>query len=348
MEGQIDHEYWLNFIICDSLPFEHNGRLFFISSPSRENKFAAESFFLEYYRKALDGGALSEEGISKLLLKYNIWNPEKEKTMTALEKDMENIKVNMFENYLSSNKVQTLREGLNQTKKLWLSFSQDKSSFDSLSAKSLALSCKQHFLVGCSIFVRKGKPFWKNPLKCWKISDEVLGSAYHKLNDHILTEDDYRELARSNSWRNIWSTRKGAGNFWGRAVVDLSSHQRHLLAWSNLYDNVYKNSSVPSDEVINDNDLLDGWMIVQRRKRESEAHKSYIESKTSNKKILSSEEVFVMSTADNFDKVFNMNDLEGKIAFKRRMAQIQREGIVEETQMMDRQMEIRKQISKGG
>ncbi len=349
---ELDHEFWISFVVADFVPFLCDDRQFFISTPSRENKFLAEDLFLKYYQNAIDEDCLAEEDIDKLLRKYKIWNDSKEADLKRLIKDAENLKVAMFESHMNMQAVREIKTTLSKTNDLITSFACEKNSFFQYSAKTIATYCKNHFALGCSIFVKKNKPYWKNPLKCWLKSDTVLGSAHQVLTKYMLSDSDYRELARGEAWRSIWTVRKNA-NLFGRSAVDLSSPQRHLIAWSNLYDSVYKSADVPPEHVINDDDMLDGWMIFQKRKREKEIAKQALQDKIS-PNIARHDEIFIMAGADehslvgkdSFDLIYDMNDTAGKVAFKKRMAQIQRDKIVDESSMLETQEQIRMQVAR--
>ena len=69
---QLDSDFWISWIVADYTPFTHGGKSLFISSPSRECKFLAEDIFLTSYRAAIEEGALSEDDITSLLLKYGL------------------------------------------------------------------------------------------------------------------------------------------------------------------------------------------------------------------------------------------------------------------------------------
>ena len=43
---------------------------------------------------------------------------------------------------------------------------------------------------------------------------------------------------------------------------------KNIVMWSQLYDNVQESMDAPTKDVIKDDDLLDGWLIVQGKKRE--------------------------------------------------------------------------------
>lgn len=349
----LDNEFFINLIISDYLPFSYGGKSYFLSSPSRECRFLAEDIYLIYYRRALDEGCLSDKDLEKLLRKRELWTDNKEKILMSLVQDTEKLKIQLFESHLNTQMVKSTKKILRATEKLIDEYSRCKSTFDNYSAKSVALYGKQNFLIGSSVFKAKNKPYWRRPSVCFDVPDEILPQAYATVNKYHLNDADYRELARSSAWRNIWNVKKGIGNIFGRSLVDLTVSQRHLLAWSNLYDSVYSHSSPPPESVVEDDDILDGWMLFQKRKREVELTKHSLEEKL-NPNIMNSDEVFILTGADElspvgrdkFDIVYNMNDLQGKMAFKRRMAQIQKEGIVPDNMMKETQEQIRMQAAQ--
>ena len=74
-----------------------------------------------------------------------------------------------------------------------------------------------------------------------------------------------------------------------------------------MYDNVYESSESPSEEVIDDDDLLDGWFIIQRKKQEKEKLQSEVANMTNNEKITNSEEVYIFT--DSAEEAERINDL---------------------------------------
>ena len=59
-----------------------------------------------------------------------------------------------------------------------------------------------------------------------------------------------------------------------------------------MYDNIQEAAETPSEDVINDDDVLDGWFIVQRKKREVESAQNDFENSTKNERIKGAGEVF--------------------------------------------------------
>lgn len=345
MEEQ-EKEYYIHWIIADYTPFEYNNKSYFISTPSRQDKFLAERFFISVYHDAIKESLFDTEDIKKLLYKNNIWSDEKETYLNNLVKDLDDIKLKLYDNYANTTKRNDYRKALRDTEKIISSLLLEKQSFDSYSAAYVANMAKQHYLMGSSIYKINKKPLFR---KWWNDKDDdIVQHCYQIMSEYILTDTNFRELAKTNTWRNIWSSRKAVGSLFGKPVVDLSSQQRQLVMWSNIYDSVYKSAECPSDDIINDDDALDGWMIKQRREREYGSNKDNIENSLTNEKIRNSEQVYVMCDStvtpdvvvDSPDKVYECNDAEGKMRFKRIMKQIQQEGCVSYMGLKDSQMEI--------
>ena len=97
------------------------------------------------------------------------------------------------------------------------------------------------------------------------IEDSFLDLILSKINEHRIDESEYRDLARNEPWRSYWNIAKSS--VFGIPVIDFSEEQKTLCVWSKVYDNVYESSECPPENCINDDDYLDSWFIIQRRKR---------------------------------------------------------------------------------
>ena len=92
-------------------------------------------------------------------------------------------------------------------------------------------------------------------------------------------------------WRGYWNADKT--NIFDKCTTELTDEQRALLNISRMYDNIYEHPECPDDKIIEDDDALDGWMILQKRKNDKDKKKSQFDS--SNPNLKNSGEVFVMS-----------------------------------------------------
>ena len=116
------------------------------------------------------------------------------------------------------------------------------------------------------------------------------------------------------------------------------------MIWSQMYDNIQESLDCPSKEVIDDDDLLDGWFITQNRKREKEKLEKEFESSTQNPKIKQSSEVLIMSRdKDKTKKIQDMNSREAKDLIKSREKLLDKKGTVNAGEFLDEKNSIRLQ-----
>ena len=98
----------------------------------------------------------------------------------------------------------------------------------------------------------------------------------------------------------------------------------------------------PSDEVFEDDDMFDGWMIDQRRTREKEQKQKELD--TTKNIPDSAQEVFVFApTREDADKIYDLNDATARMKIKQRTEMIEQLGSVEAKDLPDTQMELRNQ-----
>jgi len=91
-----------------------------------------------------------------------------------------------------------------------------------------------------------------------------------------------------------------------------------------MYDNVYESPDAPKDEVIADDDCLDGWFIVQKRDYEQKKAEYAGEGKVGkNSKIANSQEVFLMAqTPEEIEEIYSMNNVHARNTIRARQQQI--------------------------
>ena len=105
--------------------------------------------------------------------------------------------------------------------------------------------------------------------------------------------------------------------------------------WSGLYDSVYESPDAPAEEIIKDDDLLDGWLIHQRRKSEQDKKKQKAEGILG--KNSDADDVFVMAhNREDALEVESLNDDVGTMIKKeRKSVKDQADGLVKDSQLPD-------------
>jgi hypothetical protein len=181
---------------------------------------------------------------------------------------------------------------------------------------------------------------WKNN-DYDKAESVLIQNLFNSYSSQIIDEDKIRELSRKDPWTNIWNCAKSEIGVFGIPASSLSDEQRMIISWSRIYDSIHESPDCPADEVMQDDDLLDGWLIFQHKKREKEKKEQYANNKAAQK----GDEVYLF--ADNqqdAEKIYAMNTGDSKAIIKNRQKQIDKskKGVsVEHT--LDAQLELRRQ-----
>src|SRR5690606_2327455 len=116
----------------------------------------------------------------------------------------------------------------------------------------------------------------------------------HNINALSLSASQIRRIARNDPWRSHYTLCKE--NPFNKNVVDYSDEQRTHILFTKMYESAYEHPECPPEDVMNDDDLFDGWMIKERRKRESDKNAQEMDRRIGkSSKIKNSQEVFVMA-----------------------------------------------------
>ena len=100
-------------------------------------------------------------------------------------------------------------------------------------------------------------------------------------------------------------------------MIDLTDSQRILIAWSSLYESINEHPECHDTFVIEDNDMLDGWLILQRKgKGNGRDPDGFIE----NEKIKNAQEIFIPAeTLEDAKRIHGMNSEYNEAMRKKKM-----------------------------
>ena len=93
------------------------------------------------------------------------------------------------------------------------------------------------------------------------------------LQSNIITTEEFREIARTDPFRSRWSLLKT--NVFDFEI--LTGEQTSLCMYCRMYDNVYEHPEKPTEQVIDDDDMLDGWFAKQRKQMEEDKQRKELE-----------------------------------------------------------------------
>ena len=327
-----EREYFVSRVRSGFYNIKLDGFSIKVLTPTIEDEFSANEVFLESYDRARQDEFMTEEEMHEWLLTRDLWSSEKDEKISSLEKNLEKLKIEIFNSRSQEQKREQIRLYIRATEKALVSLRSEKNENFPKTCEGIALQDKSMEIFKRCCFLG-GEPV--------NFDDVDINAVYYQFNRSLLSEKQLRELARNEPWRSIYILKDELDLFPNRKSRELSLDQKGLLIWSRMYDNIQESVDCPTEDVINDDDMLDGWFIIQRKKAESERAKSELEKRTENPKIANSSEIFVVTDskaeAENID---NMNSIDSSMIKKQRLAQLRKQGSLKEGKFSDQQLEM--------
>ncbi len=311
----------------------YNGFNIKILTPTIDDEFESCEVYDRSYYEAMNDDIMTQEECLEWMIENYLWTYEEELQIKEVNKEIENLKVNVYKKYNNARLRESARIYLRAAEDGLKELENKKNAYYGNTCEGIAQLDKSMFLLEACSYVGGEK---LDP-------DSVeLNNLLNKYYSLILKEADSREIARSEPWRSIWVLREtNTFNLFSNRDRELSVDQKNLLVWSRMYDNIQESMECPSDKVIEDDDALDGWFIEQRRKNEREKAIGVIEDSMQNDKIKNSDEIIVF--ADNktdAQTVDQMNSPNAKAIKKQRSEVIKEKGTAVDLDFADQKMKL--------
>ena len=309
-----------------------------IVPPTLEQDLEIQETYLEAYRQAEKDGFLTHEDMLESMKERGLWSDEEEEKIKGLEKDIDRLKVELFQNRNNEHMIARIRLYLEAGKKQL----NDQYSKKSLNYENTCEGIAQVKRVSKLISLTCLRQDTGEPYDFEEIPIEYVMKLY---GVQVLSEKSSREIARKEPWRSSWTLRESYELFENKKQLNVD--QRNLIVWSKMYDSVQESMDCPSDDVVDDDDMLDGWFILQKKKRDQEKVNSEIQQSTQNAKIANSDEIFVMADSQKqANKINNSNTYHIQQVKKQRTAVIKQKGTATDLDFQDQQLKMRQQSNE--
>lgn len=318
------------------------GDVYYLRGPTPQERYEAALVYEEQFADSAEQQVLTEVDALAHLMAQGLWSENDEKELKTLEDNIDKLKVGLFRSLLREHDREMARKTLHVTRQRFEQLFLAKHQLDHLTCSGIAQLAKTKYLASRCLLDEHHRPVWPNH-ECWrKRGTSLLDKALSTLAKLRVTEKQYRELARKEPWRSLWSCKTVEGAVFGKPATELSDEQRTLILWSKIYDSAFEHPDCPDDFVIQDDDMFDGWMIVQREEREKQQKERAGAKATGNEKINNSGEVFhIAQSDDDVRRIEEMNSVESAALKKQRMKYLKKEGVVQEGHMPDSRIKIR-------
>ena len=251
--------------------------------------------------------------------------------MKKSEDDLDKLKVELFKSRFDIKKKDYIRKLLRGCEKhINKLLSQKTSMFDN-TCEVLAHSEKSYAMIKMCTYLN-GELF--------SFETELIEDISNIFSMSLLSIDKIRDLARNDPWRSSWT-------LFNTIKADLFKNsnlnidQKNIIVWSRMYDNIQEHPECPEEDVINDDDMLDGWMIIQRNKRQQEINKAAFDSFTNNEKIKNSSEIFIPAKSkEEAARINSLNSQEASFIKNERIKTVKENGEVKAGGFNDEKLEI--------
>ena len=338
-EEYLEREYVVNKILSGCVACEFRGHPVFVFEPTPLVKVQAHAIYQRELRRAMLEGVSTEESMIDLLKQKGMWDALREGELKTIPERIEGLKVELYNAYFKFRRRDQIKKSIDTLRFREVELSREREMFKHASAEGYAITCRNKHLICASTFDMTNTPVFKDDYDRYSQSElELFIQDYlrEKVDDSLI-----RKLSKEEPWRSTWSAGKFEGSIFGKSSSLLSYEQKMLIIWSKMYDSIYESPDCPPEEVLDDDDCLDGWLIVQGKKREQEKKGSH--GYKPGDKFNKADEVFIMVENENdVARVEAMNGPEAIFRKQQRMGALKKAGgVIEEQFMPDSQLKVR-------
>jgi len=306
-----------------------------------EDMAMATMAYNEAYILARTNGLMSEEEAIALYTNTGEWSDAFNTQIAGLKKDIYTMKRGLLDFLFNTDRLEKTRSAIRQAERVLIDKIEQRSSLLNDTIESYSAMAQQRYLIGCVA----------NTIDGGKFFDDIDTSSEHALIKQLVaiffltsrySERVLREIARTDPWRSMWNASKIVNRIFNGNPIEWSYNQTELVRWSHLYDMVFDSCDRPSSLVVDDDDLLDSWIIRQNEKfdsssKQKESEKILNLSNTQNGR----QEVFVVTDRNSASRVYDMNTPVARRTIKRNQEIISGSHEISDAHLPNSQAEIR-------
>jgi hypothetical protein len=328
-------------IVCKKIYFSYKDNIYYYLYPNSELRLRSSLLYEEHYDK-LKYDNLIEEDIDYYLQDYDIADASLRKFLDNKYKQLDNLKVDLYENFWKTKESQTIRNKVKTVRKTIQDTENQLHYLDSLTTEYLCSQRQNEFLFLNGIYDTNNDLVFDYS-RPDEIDEYTFNNMIRSISNKLLKNAEYRIIARSAEWKSIWNIKNH--NIFSDPIIEWSEEQKTLVAFSQMYDNIHSHPECPDSKIIEDDDALDGWSIYQNKKLEQEKKKNGVSNILDKHK--NAQEIFLVAQDDKeFEKIMEMNDSKSLNTLKNRFDFINKHGAVTEDRLPDVREDIRQQYAQ--
>jgi len=313
--------------------------VYYIHAPSPAHKLEAALEYQDTLYECSFQGVLTDEEMLQIMIDNDLWTMDEETELNSVPTRLDALKVEMYQRHVTfqSRRVEQVRHLVKRLRHRQHALAVRRHTYDFYTRVGLARTVQLQYLISRNTTDANHQPVDLETQNDWLVRQllDVYASS-------LPGELELRALAQYPAWRMIWASGRQEGRVFGVPSIWLTQEQQNLIAWSKLYDNINEHSEPPDKEVIADDDLLDGWIIREQKKREKERSE-----RAGGQQKAGAQETYIMAeTDDDAKRIEAMNDPSMAFIKRQRMAALKTRKVVGEQHMPDSQQQINVQAAQ--
>jgi len=311
----IDDEHQLEIQLYDIIEGKTRIKVFgnslYVKEPSVSSMLKGSLIYKKIFDKSEYLGTIKEEEMIEKLISVNLWSKLEQEQLDSIPKKIEDAKVQLYLAYKNFKSRDPIRKRIKDLNEEYVKLSKKRGILSEQTCEGLASITKSRYLICTNTFYENDDVFFED----YDQSDNnIVSDVAIKYLSFYVTDKRIRTISKNDVWKSFWGPGKAEGGVFNKPSIELTPQQRSLITWSKIYDSVLSSHECPASTVIEDDDMLDGWLIYQNRKAESERSKSAVSKKGSDVK---GDEVFLFAdTAEDAKRIHDLNDIQGKSTIK--------------------------------
>ena len=309
-----------------------------ILSPTIEDEYYINKAYMDGMESSLYEGFKTNEEMVSWMVEKNLWSYNEDADLKVHRQKEKDLKIDIYNARNSIKLRERVRSEIRNTEFQVSKLNQKKSAYYNNTCEGIATVEKiSEFLKRCTFFKGELYDFEELPV-------DLVSSKYYSL---FLTERQIRDLARNEPWRTIWNLNDtNSVLLFNNGDRELSHDQKNIMVWSKMYDNVQESMDCPQDDIIKDDDMLDGWFLVQGKKRDEERSKSEVDNL--NPKVAGSQEVYLMANSkEDRRRIDSLNSFESSVIKKQREQVIKSKGSASQLDFPDEKLKAQRMQTEG-
>ena len=304
---------------------------------TKEDRFEVQEIYFESYRKAEQNSSMTLKESFLILAEAGAWTSDDEFELKKIPSKISSLKLQIYKAFYSSKTKENLRKQLRLIEKDNYRLIMRKNSLMSATCEGIATLYSNYYSMYTKLTDDKGR-YLKEDILFNDLDIPFLEDISTKHSQLKLDDDELRDLSREEAWRDLIPLREASMGIYDSYAGDLNNEQASLLSWSYFYESVRKSPEAPSEDIISDNDAIDGWIKEQSDKSKS--------NKSDVKEIKGSEIFIPVEDDEDVQRVNNMNDVSARMTKRLREKAIDTHGMLKEIDLPDIKLDIQKQANE--